>query len=390
MIYIFVYIYGRVCREEVYLLGGCWLFVASEIPRRYRAALFYDYKQPFRVEEVDMPEIKGEQVLVRTIGCGLCHSDLHIWFGEFPGVPVRRPAVLGHEASGIVVAKGDAVPDRVKVGMPVLVNGLYPLEESIYALKGENNLVLRALNNIDGSLGLYGGCYAEYFVVPDYRYLISAEGLDDLAAAAPLSDAGLTPYRAVKKALDATRMYAEADDFIVVVGVGGLGTFGAQYVNILAPYLNLIVVDARDEALEFVSKLANVHTSINAKRENPLDSIRRVVGRRKVMAVVDFVGSDSTVSTYINALSPGGAYVVVGLGGAKASFPLSALVLREWKIIGNYGGSVADLRELVQLARKGLVKYREVVTKRWSLEEINEGFEALRNGVYMGRTIVVP
>lgn len=363
----------------------------EKVPSEYVVAVFYDYKQPFRVERIKTPDVKGEQVLIKTAGCGLCHTDLHIWLGELPGVPEVKPCVLGHEPSGYVAAKGDAVPDYVKIGMPVLVQGAYYVEEDIYTLRGENVLATKPSAMWTGSLGLYGGCYSEYFIVPSYRYLVPAEGLEDLAAASSLTDAGLTPYRAVKKAVETTRPYAEPDDFVVVVGVGGLGTFGAQYVNILAPHLNLVIVDVKEEALEFANKIVpKVHTSINARRENAVEAVKKVAGGRKVVAVVDFVGSEVTVSSYLGLLAPSGAYVVVGLGGAKGSFSIPNLVLKEWVIIGNYWGSVADLREVVQLAKKNLVKYKEMVTRRWKLSEINEAFETMHKGKYMGRMVLVP
>jgi len=357
----------------------------------YKSAVFYDYKQPFKIETIKAPEVCGEQVLVKTVGCGLCHTDLHIWLGELPGLPEKKPCVLGHEPSGIVVAKGDAVPDYIKIGMPVLVQGAYYLEEDIYTLKGENVLATRPSPNWTGALGLYGGCYAEYFLVPSYRYLVPAEGLEDLAAAAVLTDAGLTPYRAVKKVLDYTKTIAEADDLVVVVGVGGLGTFGAQYVNVLAPHLNLAIVARRDEVLEFAQKIVpRVYVAINAKKENPVEALKKAVGNKKIVAVIDFVGTNETISTYAKLLSPGGVYAVVGLGGTKASFSISDLVLREWKFVGSYWGSVADLREVVELAKKGLVKYREVVTKRWRLDEINEAFKVMHERRYLGRMVLTP
>lgn len=357
----------------------------------YRASVFYDYKQPFRVETIKTPMVKGEQVLIKTAGCGLCHTDLHIWLGELPGLPEKKPCVLGHEPSGYVAAKGDAVPEYVKIGMPVLVQGAYYVEEDIYTLKGENVLATRPSPMWTGSLGLYGGGYAEYFLVPSYRYLVPAEGLDDLAAASSLTDAGLTPYRAVKKAVESVKHYAEPDDFVIVVGVGGLGTFGAQYINILAPYLNLVVVDVKDEALEFASKIVpRIHTAINARKENPIEVVKRVTDGRKVVAVVDFVGAEALILTYSNMLSPSGAYVVVGLGGIKGSFLIPDLVLKEWKIIGSYWGSVADLREVAQLAKKHLIKYKEMVFKKWKLEEINEAFETMHKGEYVGRMVIIP
>ncbi|MEM2523365.1 MAG: zinc-binding dehydrogenase [Desulfurococcaceae archaeon] len=364
---------------------------STQVVKEYRAAVFYEYKQPFRIEVVRAPKISGEEVLVKTAGCGLCHSDLHIWLGELPGIPKVKPCVLGHEPSGIVVDRGDAVPDYIKIGLPVLVQGAYYVEEDIYTLRGENVLATKASPMWDGSLGLHGGCYSEYFLVPSYRYLVPAEGLEDLVAASSLTDAGLTPYRAVKKAVEATRHFTEPDDFVVVVGVGGLGTFGAQYVNVLTPHLNLVVVDVKEEALEFAHKVVpKIHTSINAKKENPVEAVRKATGGRKVVAVVDFVGAETTVSTYVNVLAPNGAYVLVGLGGIKGSFSIPDLVLREWIIMGSYWGSVADLREVVQLAKKNLIKYKEMVTKRWKLDEINEALETMHRGKYVGRMVIAP
>ena len=357
---------------------------------RGRAAVFYAYRQPFKVEQVDLPEPRGEQVVVKTAGCGLCHTDLHIWLGELPGVPRRTPAVLGHEPSGRVAARGDAVPDRFKEGTPVLVQGGYYAEDDIYTLKGLNQMALKPAQSWDGSYGLYGGCYAEYFLVPSYRYLVPAEGVDDLEAAAVLTDAGLTPYRAVKNGLKMVADFAEPGDFALVVGVGGLGLFGAQWVNALAPHLNLIAVDVRPEALELAGKVAKIHTAVDAKRENPVEAVKKAMGSGKLMAVFDFVGNEHTVSTYADLLAPEGVYVVVGLGGAKASFSIADLVLKEKKIVGSLWGSVSDLKEVVEYVKRGAVSYKPLVTKKWRLDDINTAFEEMRSGRHVGRMVVVP
>ena len=354
----------------------------------YKAAVFYKYKEPFTIQMIEAPEPKGEQVLVKTAGAGLCHTDLHIWLGEIPGLPEVVPAVLGHEPSGYVAAKGDAVPDHIKIGMKVLVQGAYYTEDDIYTLKGHNVLATKPKPSWTGAYGLYGGAYAEYFLVPSYRYLVNAEGLDDLVAAATLTDAGLTPYRAVKRGLSLVREFAEPGDFVVVVAVGGLGLFALQYVNILAPYLNVIAVDVKDEALDLASKVAKIHSTINAKKEDPVKKIKEIVGVRKIPLILDFIGLENNVPTYLPLLAPGGTYVLVGLGALQTSFPTQDLVLKEWNIIGSYWGSVADLKEVVELARKGLVKYKEITTKRWKLDEINEAFDTMRKGKYVGRMVI--
>jgi len=354
----------------------------------YKAAVFHKHKEPFAIETIEAPELKGEQVLIRTAGAGLCHSDLHIWLGEMPGFPVKVPCVLGHEPSGYVAAKGDAVPDHIKIGMKVLVQGGYYIEDNIYALKGHNQLAGLVEQSWTGYYGLYGGAYAEYFVVPSYRYLVNAEGLDDLVAASSLTDAGLTPYRAVKRGLNIVREFAEPDDFAVVVAVGGLGSYAPQWLNILAPYLNVIAVDVKDEALGLASKVAKIHSTVNPKKEDAVKKIKEIVGSKKIPLILDFVGLENNIPTYLPLLAPGGAYVLVGLGALRSSFPTQDLIVREWNIIGSLWGSVADLREVVGLARRGAVKYKELVTKRWKLEEINEAFDTMHKGKYIGRMVI--
>jgi len=360
-----------------------------EMPKLvYKAAVFHKHKEPFAIETIEAPKLKGEQVLIKTAGAGLCHTDLHIWLGEAPGLPEVVPCVLGHEPSGYVAAKGDAVPDRIKIGMKVLVQGAYYTEDDIYTLKGHNVLATKPKPSWTGAYGLYGGAYAEYFVVPSYRYLVNAEDLDDLVAASVLTDAMLTPYRAVKRGLNVAREFAEPDDFVIVIGPGGLGAFGLQCINILAPYLNIIAAARRDEVLEFASKIAKVHSTVNVKKEDPVRKIKEIVGTRKVVLILDFVVSEDTVKTYLPLLAPGGAYVTIGLGGLSASFPILDLVVKEWNIIGSYWGSVADLREVVGLARRGTVKYKELVTKRWKLEQINEAFAEMQRHVHIGRMVI--
>lgn len=354
----------------------------------YKAAVFHKHKEPFTIETIEAPELKGEQVLIKTAGAGLCHTDLHIWLGEFPGIPEKIPAVLGHEPSGYVAAKGESVPDHIKVGMKVLVQGGYYSEDDIYTLKGHNCLAVKQCQSWTGSYGLYGGAYAEYFMVPSYRYLVNAEGLDDLVAASSLTDAGLTPYRAVKRGLNLVREFVEPEDFAVVVAVGGLGSYAPQWLNVLAPYLNVIAVDAKDEALELASKVAKIHTTVNPKKEDAVKKIKEVVGNKKIPLILDFVGLENILPTYLPLLAPGGTYVQVGLGAPKTSFPILDLVIKEWNIIGSLWGSVADLREVVGFARKGAVKYRELVTKRWKLEEINEAFDTMHKGKYVGRMVI--
>jgi propanol-preferring alcohol dehydrogenase len=357
--------------------------------RMGKAAVFYGHKQPFRIETLEWPEPENEEVLVKTAACGFCHTDLHVWAGELPGFPLEVPCILGHEPAGYIEAKGSAVPEHIEVGQPVLVQGGFPAKDDIYSLKGHHQISIDKSHIWTGSRGLQGGAYAEYVMVPSYRYLVEADGLD-LLAASTLTDAALTPYRAAKLALHVVSEFAEAGDFVVVVGPGGLGAYAPQILNARAPYLNVITVGRRDEVLELASKHADVHTSVNIKKADPIEAIASAVGDKKVVAVLDFVTTAETVSTFSTLLAPRGAFMLLGLGALEVTIPVPSTVVGEITYMGSLWGSVADLREVVALARKGMLHYKELVTKSWKLDEINDAFTAMQERNLLGRMVIVP
>jgi D-arabinose 1-dehydrogenase-like Zn-dependent alcohol dehydrogenase len=136
--------------------------------------------------------------------------------------------------------------------------------------------------------------------------------------------------------------------------------------------------------------MSKIYASVDAKRGDPAKAVAAAAAGRKIVAVLDFVGAEQTISKYIDLLSPEGVYVVVGLGGVRGSFPIADLVINEKKIVGSLWGSVADLTEVVDYAKRRAVNYGGLVTKRWKLDEINEAFQAMRRGQYVGRMVVVP
>ncbi|MEZ0394128.1 MAG: zinc-binding dehydrogenase [Desulfurococcaceae archaeon] len=351
---------------------------------RARAAIMRSYNKPLEIGEIEVPEPTGEAVVVKVAGAGICHSDLHLLRGEIQGMPSPLPIVLGHENSGYVYAVGEKAP-RELVGRPVLVFGAWYEEEDEFTLAGEQQLAYRA--TWPGILK-YNGGYAEYMYVPSYKFLVSAEGLDDLEAAAVLTDAGLTPYRAVRRLVG----LVSPDDYVVVVGLGGLGLFGLQFVKLLLR-ARAIAIDVSDEKLEMARKFAKLEAQdhlINASKADPVEEVKRIAGARGARAVVDFVGSQKTIDAYLKVLGRKGTYVIVGLHSPLGPhIPIHAMVINEVSIVGSLWGNIRELREVVELARRGLIKYKELVTKV-GLEEVNEAFERLEKGLVSGRQVLVP
>ncbi len=338
-----------------------------------KAALLHEYGQPLRLEEVATPEPAAGEVLVRIASTGACHSDLHVMSGEMPIVP-EMPWILGHENAGYVEALGEGVTG-VEVGEPVLVWGGWGCGVCRQCRSGDEQVcdVLRW-----GGLGRSGG-YAEYLVVPSTRNLISIPGLDP-ATAAPLTDAALTPYRAVRKALP----FIDPGSTVVIMGIGGLGQYGVQFLRLLSGARVVAVdtaADKRDRALALGADLALDPTEVDVPAE-----IEGMTGGRKAAGVLDFVGIDATMATAAGCLGKQGVFVLVGLAGGQVpvSFmgwpPESTIKTSTW-------GNRNELAEVVALAEAGRITGE---VEQAPLTAINEVFERLEHGKVAGRAVLNP
>ncbi|MDI3318008.1 MAG: NAD(P)-dependent alcohol dehydrogenase [Bacillota bacterium] len=341
--------------------------------RTMHAAQLVEYKKPLEIREVPVPEPRGEQVLVRIGGAGLCHSDLHLMAGEIPILP-GLPFTLGHENAGWVEATGEGVRGLAK-GEPVAVYGGWSEQPDRFAWSGQEQLTdTRKWVGI----GLPGG-YAEYLLVPTYRYLLPLNGLDPVEAA-PLTDAGLTPYRAVKKLLP--RLYPGST--VVIIGVGGLGQFGVQYARALTPRCTVVAVDVDPRKLEIARELGADHV-IQSREEDPVAKVKELTGGEGAQGVVDFVGADSTMAQAWAMAGRQARVVIVGLAGGKLEF--STGLLNEAELTTSNWGSLLELSEVLELARRGVARPR---IRRVRFEEMNEAFDDLAHGRIEGRAVLVP
>lgn len=338
-----------------------------------QAALLTDYGQPLALRDVPTPEPRPGEVLVRIASTGACHSDLHVMSGEMPIVP-SFPWILGHENAGYVEALGIGA-EGVEVGEPVLVWGGWGCGVCRQCRAGDEQVcdVLRW-----GGLGVPGG-YAEYLVVPSPRNLISIPNLDP-ATAAPLSDAALTPYRAVGKALP----WMVPGSTVVIIGIGGLGQYGLQLAK-LRSAARVVAVDTAADKLALAERLGADVTL------NPLDvdvaaEIDGMTAGTKASAVIDFVGADATMALGAACVGKQGAFVLVGLAGG--STPVSFLGWSsEATIMTSTWGNRNELAEVVALAEAGAITGE---VEQAPLAEINTVFERLEHGRVAGRAVLNP
>lgn len=339
-----------------------------------RAARLYEYGEPFRIDDVPQPEPGPGEVVVRIGGAGACHSDIHVKEGEIPGVPPAMPAILGHENAGWVEALGPGATGY-EAGEPVVVFGGWGCGLCRFCLGGQEQLcdTLRW-----GGLGPPGG-YAEYLKVPSTRHLVRIGELDP-ATAAPLSDAGLTPYRASKRVVP--NLFAGSS--ALVIGAGGLGHLAVQFLKLMTPAKVIVAdisADKRRSALDLGADVA-----IDPGAGDAADQIREASGGEGAAAALDIVGTDETLALAAQCVGRQAQVVVVGL--AAGTLPFSFFTWpSEATLTSSNWGTRNELEEVVALAQSGAIT---VQVERAPLEEINEVFSRLEQGKVDGRAVLVP
>jgi alcohol dehydrogenase, propanol-preferring len=289
-------------------------------------------------------------------------------------LPWKLPFTLGHESAGSVAQLGSGARG-VEIGDRVVVYGPWGCGSCLHCSRGAENLCPSRRGRGAGC-GLDGGL-AEYMLVPSTRYLVPIGGLDPVQAA-PLTDAALSPYHAIKAQLDILRPGSTA----VVVGIGGLGHVAVQLLKALSP-ARVAAVDLRAEARDLALRLG-VDLSLDGGDLTGAD-LRDALGGPAEL-VLDFVGSDSTLGLAVDALAAGGRLVVAGLEGGRlpnpvAQLPYDASVSRpSW-------GTLPELREVVELALRGAIT---IQTEAVPLDESLNAYDRLRAGSIAGRAVAVP
>ncbi len=302
---------------------------------------------------------------------------------EFEGglLPWGPPFTLGHENAGWVHALGSDVSD-LEVGQPVAVYGSWGCGSCASCRLGIDNYcenpTAAPVPMGGGGLGLDGGM-AEFMLVPSARLLVPLpEGLDPVSAA-PLTDAGLTPYHAVRRSWHKLAPGTTA----VVIGVGGLGHLAIEILKATTA-ARVIAVDTRDEALALATSCG---ADLTFTPEADLaDEIRAATGGRGADVVLDFVGSESTLALGAAATRTLGDLTIVGIAGG--TLPVSFFsVPYEVSIQTTYWGSRPELTEVLDLGARGLV-HPKVTT--FNLDTAMDAYMAMEEGRLEGRAVVVP
>ena len=313
-----------------------------------KAAVLHQYNETLTgdsfVNYEDVPDPKIENptdVIVRIGGAGVCRTDLHVVEGIWRSkVDVKLPYIMGHENAGWVEAIGSAVTG-VKVGDAVIC---HPLVTSGHCLACRRGADMQAEESSFPGINANGG-YAEYLRTGQ-RSLIKLPKSLSPKDVAPYTDAGLTAYRAAKKA----SRHLLPGEYAVVIGAGGLGHIGIQVLAALCA-AEIIVVDRGDMALQ-LAKECGAHHLVKADGTE-VDQVMALTGGKGAQAVIDFVGEGDAIAKGLAMTSTAGSYYIVGYGG-KIDIPALDLITAEKNIVGCLVGTYPELVELMALADRGL------------------------------------
>ncbi|CAH0182625.1 MULTISPECIES: NAD(P)-dependent alcohol dehydrogenase [Plantibacter] len=334
------------------------------------------------VVEIEKPTPGPGEILLKVTAAGVCHSDDYVMSlpeEDYLAQQYPLPLTLGHEGAGVIESFGEGVETGLQIGDAVAVYGPWGCGHCLNCSQGKENYCTNAVAEGIRPPGLGSqGSMAEYMIVDDVRHLVPIGDLDPVKNVS-LTDAGLTPYHAIKRSLPKLG----AGTFAVVIGSGGLGHVGIQMLKALSG-ATVIVLDVSDEKLELAKHVGADVTLISD--ESAAGKIRELTGGVGVDAVFDFVGANPTIATATAVAAMEADVTIVGIGGGSATIGFGSIAY-DAAVRVPYWGSRSELIEVFELAKAGKV---DVEVQPYSLDDAPKAYEDLHAGTIRGRAVIVP
>jgi len=337
-----------------------------------KAAVLSEFGQALTLEELPVPEPRDDEVLIEVEVCGVCHSDLHIVDGDLPRFKVAtKPHLIpGHEVVGRVVQRGAAV-SHLEVGDRVGVPWRH-------GNCGTCELCREGYENLCQQGGVTGmtvdGGYAQFMRARASHALRIPDALRS-DEAAPLLCAGVTSYRALKKAGVAPGQR------VAVFGIGGLGHLAVQIACAMGA--EVIGVDVSADKLAFARELG----AVDAIDATDLEALKALRKRGGVHVAIVTSASHAAFDAALQCLRPTGTLGVVGLPAEPLRIPAISLVASEARIIGSAVGTRDDIRAVLEMAALGQLRCRVEIRP---LSQVNAVLDEMRRGAIHARVVLDP
>jgi S-(hydroxymethyl)glutathione dehydrogenase / alcohol dehydrogenase len=349
-----------------------------------KAAVCYEYGKPLVVEDIDIDPPKKGEVKVRIAATALCHSDIHMIRGELGG---KLPMVPGHESAGIVEELGEGVT-TVKKGDHVVVSLLVSCGKCPSCVSGrphqcEAQWPLNTESRLHNKKGqalahcLRTASLAEYVIVDQSQTVPIPKDMP-MDAAALLACGVITGYGAA-----VNRAQVRPSQSAVVIGTGGVGINSIQGAAICGAY-PVIAVDVLDKKLELAKKFGATH-GVNAKTVDPIKAVKDLTGGAGADYVFVTVGSVDAIKQGVSMCGRRGMTVVVGLPsmGQMLNLMPFEFIMPEKVLTGSFMGTTKlqlEIPKLVDLYKSGKLKLDELISGRYTLDQVNEAIDSVLKG----------
>jgi len=358
-----------------------------------KAAVLHEIPGKLQVEDIQVDAPGPHEVLIRTAAAGLCHSDLHFLDGKYPYL---TPVVMGHESSGVVEAVGDQVT-YVQPGDHVVTCLSVFRGECENCLNGRPSICQsRTGMRPDGAaprLSRNGETVYQFANLSSFaeQMLIHEHGLVKIDPEFPLDRAALLGcgvMTGVGAAMRTARV--EPGSTVAVIGCGGVGLSAVQGA-VIAGALRVIAVDMVAVKLETAKRVGATDT-VDASQTNAVEAVKELTGGAGVHFSFEAIGLKATAEQAFAMLRPGGTATIIGMIPFGTTIELNGFeFLSERRIQGSTMGSNqfrTDVPRYIELYKQGRLKLDELMSNRITLDDVNEGFEALGRGEVTRNVIV--
>lgn len=333
-----------------------------------KAAVIHEFGGALSIEQMPVKEPQENQILVKVISCGVCHTDLHACNGDWP-VKSKMPLIPGHEAIGYVAALGRNVTNVKEgdiVGVPWLFSACGCCE---FCITGWETLCDTQQN---GGYSVDGG-FAEY-VIADSRYVAHFPANINFTEMAPIICAGVTVYKGLKET------EVKPGEWVAISGIGGLGHLAVQYAKAMG--LHVAAIDVAEDKLALARKLG-AEITVNAREEDPGEVLKKATGGMHGVLVTAV--SPIAFRQGLSALRRKGTIALNGLPPGSFDLPIFETVLNRYTVRGSIVGTRKDMQEAISFAVEGKVKANVHGAK---LEDVNTVFDEMKKGEIEGRIVL--
>lgn len=336
-----------------------------------KAAVLHQIRQPLKIEEVPLPKIGPDEVLVHTRACGICGTDLHIRDGW--GYTPQLPFIMGHEPAGVVAEVGSNV-SGFKVGDHVVPNIFFTCGNCFYCRINRETQCI----DLGGILGVlkHSGGYGEFFKIPG-RQLYHLPNHVPFTEGSIIADAVVTSVHGVK------RGRVRQGETVVVISVGGCS---AAAIQICKAYGARVICVVRSSEKQKRAIELGADEALNAREIEVPAAVKDLTNGLGVECVINGVGSEETLKEGVNSLCHGGRLVILGYTQERYSLDPRQVAVHELEVLGTRSGGRQDTVESIQLVADR--KWKPIVTDIFPIERVEEAHQMMREAKALGRIVL--